>query len=96
MYDQFPYEFIGFGAMYDQFHYDFIGFGTMDDNCPYEFIGFEATSHRSHFGSSHLLLKRSWLAGVPTIGPRGLVLPAWGWGWAARARARARAPHFLD
>ena len=50
--------------------------------------GFWQGPVRSPLAQGHLLLKRSWLVGVPTIGPRGLVIPAGGRGWATRARAR--------
>ena len=39
---EFPYEFIGFGAMDDNCLYEFIGFGARDIHFPYEFIGFGA------------------------------------------------------
>ena len=36
----FPYEFIGFGAMDCNFLYDFTVFAAMDGSFLYEFIGF--------------------------------------------------------
>ncbi len=47
----------------------------MDEHLPCEFMGFGAVNCRSLFGSSHLLLKRSGLTGVSTIGPSGPAFP---------------------